>query len=212
MIGLPYTAEIRTMYLALGSIGELGTVNGREVSIPQMAIDVEQTRGIQVGTDAELLNDVFDERQHEASGDPLEAFTGRVDVSVSIDYDTDGSIIIRQTDPLPMTIQGVSPDVRVGVKIVVAQRCDIDVVVEDIRERDAVEVYELSGETVRMAMERSVKESVWTCALIQKDRAMAVFGLAEAAPGVGVPWLLGTDRLEAHARTCLPFARVSSRT
>jgi hypothetical protein len=41
-------------------------------------------------------------------------FTGQVDVSIKTTWGDDGRVFFRQTDPLPLTIIGVLPNVETG--------------------------------------------------------------------------------------------------
>lgn len=47
-------------------------------------------------------------------GEPIELKTGKAEISISTDWTDDGRIFIRQSDPLPITILGVLPNVQAG--------------------------------------------------------------------------------------------------
>ena len=51
VVGLKYEAEVETLDLDLGNIPELGIIAGREMSLPQLLLHVEHTRGIWTGHD-----------------------------------------------------------------------------------------------------------------------------------------------------------------
>jgi len=63
--------------------------------------------GLQVGRDADNLDVV----PFRSSATPMDGaialYTGDKDIELNGDYDTDGQITIRQTQPLPMTILAV---------------------------------------------------------------------------------------------------------
>lgn len=70
-------------------------------------------------------------------------------------------------------------------------------VIEHLRPRDTNEVWALSHQTPREAVETSIKLSTMLWTVVIDDRFAAVCGCAphEANPGLGIPWLLGTEDL-----------------
>jgi hypothetical protein len=113
VVGLPYAAEIETLDLDMGNIPELGVIQGREMTIPQLLIHVEHTRGIWTGQNRGSMNE-WKQRSTENYGAAIEPFTGKFSMDFDPDYDTTGNIVIQQRYPLPMTILAVAPDVSVG--------------------------------------------------------------------------------------------------
>ncbi len=113
VVGLGYTSEIETLDLHLGSVPEIGVVAGRQISIPEVLVTVEHTRGVQVGYDREHLTK-WKQRASEPYGAAIEPFTGKFSIDTTPDYNSKGSVVIRQPFPLPVTVLAISPDVAVG--------------------------------------------------------------------------------------------------
>lgn len=117
-IGLGYEAVLQTLDLDLGSVQGLGTVQGRMKSISEVTLRVEDTRGIFVGPydgdrDSDKLVE-YRQRSTEAWNEAIRLYTGDIRMTTPWDWNTSGSLWIKQFDPLPMTILAVMPDVTVG--------------------------------------------------------------------------------------------------
>ncbi|GGE54427.1 phage protein [Agaricicola taiwanensis] len=112
-IGLPYESDVETLNLDLGNVQGLGSVQGRLKSVSSVTLRVERTRGLWVGPDASRLVE-YKQRAGETWGEAIQLFTGDMSVTLEPDWNTAGSIFIRQSDPLPMTILGVMSDVTLG--------------------------------------------------------------------------------------------------
>lgn len=118
-IGLPMEAALQTLDLDLGVINGLGTVQGRFKSVSEVTMRVERTRGVYVGTQdggrdepSKLVE--YKQRQGEAWGEAISAYTGDIRITPPWDWSTGGTIWVKQFDPLPMTVQALMPDVTVG--------------------------------------------------------------------------------------------------
>lgn len=117
-IGLPYEATMQTLDLDLGAVRGLGTVQGRMKSISEVTLRVEETRGIFVGpydgnrTSPHLVE--YKQRSTEAWDEAIGLYTGDIRMTTPWDWNTSGSIVVKQFDPLPMTILAIMPDVTVG--------------------------------------------------------------------------------------------------
>lgn len=117
-IGLGYVADLETLSLDLGQVQGLGTVQGRMKSISDVTFRVENTRGIWVGPkdgtrDSGHLVE-FKQRASENWNEAIEMLTGDIRITPHWDWNTKGSIYVKQFDPLPMTILALMPDVTVG--------------------------------------------------------------------------------------------------
>lgn len=117
-IGLPMTATLETLDLDLGQVQGLGTVQGRMKSVAEVTLRVQDTRGIWIGPKDGARGDdrlvELKQRATEAWGAPIEMFTGDVRITPHWDWNTAGSVFVKQFDPLPMTILAIMPDVVVG--------------------------------------------------------------------------------------------------
>ena len=108
-IGLPYTADLETLDLSGGPQGIFNL--GRNMSVSTVDIIVDETRGIWAGPDADHLRE-YKQREFEAWGEPTALLTGEAEITVTPSWKTNGRVFIRQTDPLPITVQAVIPDVE----------------------------------------------------------------------------------------------------
>lgn len=112
-IGLPYEAEIETLELDLGTVQGYGSTLGRKKSVASLTVRVKDSRGMFAGPDRDRLVE-WRQRQSEGWGEPIELFTGDVAFDTVSDWSEGAPIVIRQSDPLPMTILGVMPEIVVG--------------------------------------------------------------------------------------------------
>lgn len=103
-IGLPYTALIETLPLALQ------TGQGWTVSKPQQAnavvVKAVNTRGILVGPDEDQLFPPK-ERFLDAYGGPTALYTGDYEADMAGTSQTETVVVIKSVEPLPMTISAV---------------------------------------------------------------------------------------------------------
>lgn len=116
--GLAYEASLETLDLDLGSVQGLGTVQGRKLSVSEVTLRVENTRGIWIGpkdgtrTDDWLVE--YKQRSTEAWSDAIGAYTGDLKITPMWDWTDGGTTWIKQFDPLPMTILAIMPDITIG--------------------------------------------------------------------------------------------------
>ena len=117
-VGLPMTASLQTLDLDLGSVPGLGTVQGRTKSVSEVAMRVQDTRGIWTGSEDGLRGDSrlveYKQRANEAWDEAIQLFTGDIRITPHWDWNTSARIWIKQFDPLPMTILAIMPDVTIG--------------------------------------------------------------------------------------------------
>lgn len=119
-VGLPYVSTLRTLDLDLGNIQGVGTVQGRKKSVSNVVLRVEQTRGIFIGHDDLDRDDdgmvEYKQRSTEAWGEATRVYTGDIEITPQWDWDDHGNVVIKQFDPLPMTILAVMPEITVGTQ------------------------------------------------------------------------------------------------
>jgi hypothetical protein len=117
-VGLPMDVLLETLNLDLGQVNGLGTVQGRTKSVPTVTLRVEKTRGIFVGPyddtrdGGKLVEDK--QRSTEAWNEAIGLYTGDREITTAWDWNTNGRTVVRQFDPLPMTILALMPDVKIG--------------------------------------------------------------------------------------------------
>lgn len=117
-IGLPMEAYLQTLDLDLGAVQGLGTVQGRKKSVGEVTLRVEKTRGIFVGNvnatrESDKLVE-YRQRETEAWNEAIQLFTGDIAITPHWDWSNGGNVVVKQFDPLPMTILAVMPDIVIG--------------------------------------------------------------------------------------------------
>jgi hypothetical protein len=111
-IGLPITAEVETLDLSLQN-NQAFLANKKRIN--SVTVLCQESRGIFAGTDSERLKPYeLKQRSTENYGQPIELLTGRAEIPTSSNWDEPGRVFIRQTDPLPLTILGIMPNVQAG--------------------------------------------------------------------------------------------------
>lgn len=117
-VGLEYDAVIETLDLDLGEVRGLGSVQGRQKSVSNVTLRVENTRGIWVGgvdsdRDSGKLVE-YKQRSTEAWDEAIQLYTGDLDITPMWDWSRGANVVVKQFDPLPMTILAVMPEVTIG--------------------------------------------------------------------------------------------------
>lgn len=109
-IGLPYVSDAETLRINL--TGQ-ETLNDKHKTVTSVMLIVDESRGIFAGKDADNLFE-FKQREFEDYNDPVDLLSGEAQISITNDWDGQGQVFIRQTDPLPLTILGIIPDLTVA--------------------------------------------------------------------------------------------------
>ncbi|RAU21078.1 hypothetical protein CU669_15085 [Paramagnetospirillum kuznetsovii] len=110
-VGLPYTAQLQTLNLDVQDQG--GTIQGKRMKLSGVTVRLENSRGIKIGHDFSTMYEVK-ERTNQQYGTAIPLTTGDEFMRMGPVWDTDSSICIQQDNPLPCTILGVIPEIRVG--------------------------------------------------------------------------------------------------
>ncbi|UMY63934.1 hypothetical protein [Pseudomonas sp. LS.1a] len=109
-VGLPITADFETLDITLQNNQAF---LGSKKRINQVVVLCQESRGIFAGPNADNL-DEFKQRAGENYGEPIELLTGRAEMEIPCNWNSEGRLFIRQSDPLPLTILGVMPNVQAG--------------------------------------------------------------------------------------------------
>lgn len=109
-VGLPYVSDMETLDI---DIAGPSTLADRKKMVNKLTMFVESSRGIWAGLDADNLTE-FKLRNEEGYDDPVSLATGTIDVNIKSDWQTNGSIFIRQIDPLPLSVLAVVPTGYIG--------------------------------------------------------------------------------------------------
>ncbi|QDP57959.1 MAG: hypothetical protein Unbinned2189contig1000_44 [Prokaryotic dsDNA virus sp.] len=110
-IGLPFTSKVETLRIDSGSA--LGSAQGKIKRISEVTVRLFRSVGLKVGTSSSELDIV----PFRDSGDDMDTaiplFTGDKKVEFRGGYDEDATIVIEQSQPLPLTILAIFPTVSV---------------------------------------------------------------------------------------------------
>jgi hypothetical protein len=106
-IGCAYSSILQTMRLDAGS--QNGTSQAKTKKIYEITLRLYESIGVEVG---QTLDDM-EAIPFRSSADPMDiglpVFTGDKDVEFRGNYETDGFIFVRQTQPLPLTVLSLYP-------------------------------------------------------------------------------------------------------
>ena len=109
-VGLSYSSILQTMRLDAGS--QNGTSQGKTKRIYEITIRLFESVGVEVGESLTNMERI----PFRTSSDPMDQgippFTGDKAVEFRGNYDTDGFIFVRQTQPLPLTILSLYPELQ----------------------------------------------------------------------------------------------------
>ena len=110
-IGLPYTADLQTLPIALalqdGSFG-----SGHMKNVQKVSVRLVNTSGLQTGPTFEKLTD-YPARGTELAGTPPTPITGEVTTQVNPRWGDGGQICVRQNQPLPMKIVSITTQLEI---------------------------------------------------------------------------------------------------
>ena len=106
-VGLQYTSILKTMRIDAGS--QDGTSQGKTKRIYEVTARLFETVGVEIGPDLDHMERI----PFRTSADPMDQgippFTGDKQVEFRGNYDTDGFMMVRQTQPLPLTLLSLYP-------------------------------------------------------------------------------------------------------
>lgn len=111
-VGLPFTSDIQTLPIDFESAG--GTSQGKRKRVGRVSLRIQNSRGILIGPTDDDLVPVKPKTAATWDGS-TEFITGDIDMMIPPHWGRFGDFRIRQSDPLPMTILGLYPEVTIGV-------------------------------------------------------------------------------------------------
>jgi len=104
IVGLPYFATVTTLPVATGNV--MATIQGRKKRIYETIVRLNKTLGGKIGYGDNLTDILY--KQEEYDNSPA-VYTGDKTVGPVTGYDTKGQVTVKQTQPLPMTIIAIMP-------------------------------------------------------------------------------------------------------
>lgn len=112
ILGLPYTSRVKTLPIEFET-GDTMTIQTRRKNFPQGVLRLTDSRAVGIGPDFDHL-ETWASREDEPLGTPPSLVTGDRRVVLDGGWSEEGQICIEQSNPLPMHIVGLIPDVDVG--------------------------------------------------------------------------------------------------
>ena len=106
-VGLNYTSLLQTMRLNGGS--QDGTSQGKTKRIYDITVRMFETIGVEVGANLSDMERIPFRSSADLMDEGIPPFTGDKQVEFRGNYETDGFIYVRQTQPLPFTILSLYP-------------------------------------------------------------------------------------------------------
>ena len=110
-VGLGYTSTLKTVRLESGSVS--GTAQGKIKKIHSVVIRFFRTVGASVGTSLTNTDTIPFRDSSDSTDTAVPLFTGDKSIEAASNWETEGAIVVQQTQPLPMTIVGIYPRVVV---------------------------------------------------------------------------------------------------
>jgi hypothetical protein len=111
-VGLPYLSDFETLTV---NVPGNETTRMRNKAIKRVGVILQDSRSIFAGSDADHLTE-YEPRNDESMVSPPALVNGVAQIWISSDFEENGRVFIRQSDPLPMAILGVIPEVEFGSK------------------------------------------------------------------------------------------------
>lgn len=112
VVGLGYEMTVKTMPIEINARD--GSFASRRERIARMSVMFRDTRGGKFGLKEEALDEIK-WRATEAYDEPVQLYEGKKSVSIpQATYSDTIYLVIKQTDPLPMTILSIVPEVTAG--------------------------------------------------------------------------------------------------
>jgi hypothetical protein len=108
-IGLPYTSDFETLSLSNSNSG----LRDKKKIITAVSLVLDRSSGFMIGPDEDHL-DYAVQRQDENWGVADELFSGLLDRAVTCSWTKQGSVFIRQENPLPLSVLACIPQVETG--------------------------------------------------------------------------------------------------
>lgn len=104
-VGLRYVADVQTL-----PPKEL--LLSKKAKMPKVNFYLKKSRGLFAGIESDDLSEIK-QREFELVGAPTDLLTGHIEKIIPGNWTVNGSVYVRQVDPLPMTILAIIPDIEV---------------------------------------------------------------------------------------------------
>lgn len=104
VVGIPYTSDLQTLPLI---VEDSAYGSGRTKNVHKIYLRVEDSSGILAGPDWDSLIE-HKQRTTEPLGSPPKLVSDEIEIQLLSKWDSEGTVCIRQADPLPLTIQSMT--------------------------------------------------------------------------------------------------------
>jgi hypothetical protein len=107
-VGLPYTSLLQTMRIDAGS--QNGTSQAKTKRIYNITVRLFESIGVEVGPNLSNMEAIPFRSSAALMDTAIPVYTGDKEIEFRGNYETDGHIFIRQTQPLPLTVLSLYPE------------------------------------------------------------------------------------------------------
>jgi hypothetical protein len=109
-VGLGYTSLLQTMRIDAGS--QNGTSQSKTKRIYEITARLYESIGVEIGPDLDNMERIPFRSSANAMDSGINVFTGDKEIEFRGNYETDGFIFVRQSQPLPLTILSLYPKLQ----------------------------------------------------------------------------------------------------
>jgi hypothetical protein len=110
-VGLNFDSILQTLRIEAGSAQ--GVAQSKIKRINEITVRLHKTLGVEIGGDLDNMENIPFRSSAALMGSPIDLFSGDKKIELRDDYNTDGHVFVRQTQPLPLTVLAIYPEVTV---------------------------------------------------------------------------------------------------
>lgn len=113
-VGLPYVSDIETLNIEVPATGNSKkTIQAQQKKISEVVVRFEKSRGLLIGPNEDDMVEMK-QREFELLGDPTDLLTGDKRITIPPAWNSNGRLVLRQINPLPLTILAIIPEIDIG--------------------------------------------------------------------------------------------------
>jgi len=109
-VGLNYVTDLKTQRFEAGS--QDGTAQGKTKRISSVELRLYKTVGILAGPNADNLDRIPFRSSANSMDEAIPLFTGDIRLSMPSGWNKEGTVFIRQNQPLPLTLLAIMPKIK----------------------------------------------------------------------------------------------------
>ena len=110
-VGLNYDSILQTLRIEAGATQ--GVAQSKVKRINEVTVRLHKSLGVEVGGDLDNMENIPFRSSAAIMGSPIDLFSGDKKIELRDDYNVDGHVFVRQTQPLPLTVLSIYPEVTV---------------------------------------------------------------------------------------------------